>query len=334
VNREYGPPENLRLVELEQPAVEADGVLVRIGAASVNPFDWHVVRGHPYIGRLVGMGFRRPKRSGKGVDLAGTVEAVGENVTALAPGDEVYGTAHGAFAEYVAGTVDDFVPKPVGLTFEQAAAIPMAGTSALQALRDRGQLQPGQRVLINGAAGGVGTFAVQIAKAFGAEVTGVCSTRNVELVQSLGASHVVDYTRDDFTRSGPEYDVIVDTVGNHALRHLRRALTPTGTLVIVGGGRGRLIGGLAQLPKSMVLDRFVQQRLARLFAKLGNDDLVVLTQLVDEGKVTPVIDRAYPLAETAEAIRYVEAGHARGKVVISVSGAPADPDRVLAATPR
>ena len=319
VNSEYGSPDDLELAEVEQPTVGADGVLVKVGAASVNPFDWHALRGEPYVGRLLGMGFRRPKHSRKGIDVAGTVEQVGENVTALRPGDEVFGTINGAFAEYVAGTEADFVAKPARLTFEQAAAIPMAGITALQALRDRGGLHAGQSVLINGAAGGVGTFAVQIAHALGADVTGVCSTRNVELVRSLGAGHVVDYTVEDFTRSGLEYDLIVDTVGNHTLSQLRRALTPTGTLVIVGGQGGRLIGALAQLPKSVLVDRFVAQRLTRLFAKLTNDDLIVLRELVDDGKVTPVIDRAYPLRETADAIRHVEAGHARGKVVIAVS---------------
>ena len=334
VNSEYGSPDDLKLAEIEMPAVGADDILVRVGAASVNPFDSHALRGEPYIGRLLGMGFRRPKQSRKGIDVAGTVEAVGENVTALRPGDEVFGTIHGAFAEYVAGTEQDFVAKPARLTFEQAAAIPMAGITALQALRDRGAVQAGQRVLVNGAAGGVGTFAVQIAKALGADVTGVCSTRNVDLVRSLGADHVVDYTVDDFTRSGLEYDLIIDTVGNRKLTQLRRALTSTGTLVIVGGQGGRVVGALAQLPKSAVLDRFVAQRLTRVFAKLHNEDLVVLRELVDDGKVTPVIDRTYPLGETAEAIRYVEAGHARGKVVITMSGPPADPDRVLAAAPR
>jgi NADPH:quinone reductase-like Zn-dependent oxidoreductase len=319
VSREYGSPNDLKLAEIEQPAVGADVVRVRVGAASVNPFDWHALRGEPYVGRLLGMGFRRPKHSRKGVDLAGTVEAVGENVTALRPGDEVYGTCWGAFAEYVDGTEEDFVPKPARLTFEQAAAIPMAGITALQALRDRGELQAGQKVLINGAAGGVGTFAVQIANALGADVTGVCSTRNVELVRSIGADHVVDYAVDDFVRGGLEYDVIIDTVGNRTLRDLRRALTSKGTLVTVGGKSGRLVGALAQLPKSFVLDRFVSQRLTRLFANLGSEDLLVLTDLVDDGKVTPVIDRAYPLSETSDAIRYAEAGHARGKVVISVS---------------
>jgi NADPH:quinone reductase-like Zn-dependent oxidoreductase len=319
VNSEYGSPDDLTLAEVENLAVGEDVIRVKVGAASVNPFDWHALRGEPYVGRLLGMGFRRPKHSRKGVDVAGTVDAVGENVTAFRPGDEVFGTCWGAFAEYVDGTEEDFVAKPARLSFEQAAAIPMAGITALQALRDRGGVQAGQRVLVNGAAGGVGTFAVQIAKAFGADVTGVCSNRNVELVQSIGADHVVDYIVDDFARDGLEYDVIVDAVGNRTLRDLRRALTPKGTLVTVGGQGGRLVGALAQLPKSFVLDRFVSQRLTRLFANLSSENLVVLKELVDDGKVTPVIDRAYPLSETSEAIRYAEAGHARGKVVISVS---------------
>ncbi len=318
VGTEYGSPDGLQLQDLDKPAVDGDGVLVRVRAASVNPLDWHVMRGLPYLVRLT-EGLRRPKRSVRGVDVAGHVEAVGENVTEFQPGDEVFGAKGGAFAEYVcAGEKNFLVPKPVGLTFEQAAAVPVAGTTALQALRDKGQIQSGQRVLINGAAGGVGTFAVQIAKAFGADVTGVCSTRNVDLVRSIGADQVIDYTREDFIRSGQRYDLILDAVGNRSLSDFRRALTPKGTLVLVGGGDGRWLGPLALPLRALVLSRFVGQRMLLLLAKNNKEDLVVLKELIEAGKVTPVIDRTYPLSETPEAVRYLEAGHARGKVVITV----------------
>jgi NADPH:quinone reductase-like Zn-dependent oxidoreductase len=250
--------------------------------------------------------------------VAGHVEAVGKNVTQFRPGDEAFGGRAGAFAEYVRGREKNFAPKPAGLTFEQAAAIPIAGCTALQAFRDQGLLQPGQRVLINGAAGGVGTFAVQIAKGFGAHVTGVCSTRNVDMVGSIGADQVVDYTLEDFTRGGQRYDLILDAVGNRSLSHLRRALTPKGTLVLVGGAGGKLLGPLALLLRALVLSRFVGHPMLSFLAKLRKEDLVVLKELIEAGKVTPVIDRTYPLSDAPEAIRYLEAGHARGKVVITV----------------
>jgi NADPH:quinone reductase-like Zn-dependent oxidoreductase len=234
------------------------------------------------------------------------------------PGDEVFGGRDGAFAEYVFGRERNFVLKPAGLTFEQAAALPIAGCTALQALRDKGRLQPGQRVLINGAAGGVGTFAVQIARSFGGHVTGVCSTRNVEMVRSIGADQVIDYAQEDFARGGQPYDLILDNVGNRSLRDLRRALTPTGTLVIVGGKGGRWVDPLPGLLKALVLSRFVKQKLVRIFAHVRKEDLLVLKELVESGKVTPVIDCAYPLSEVPEAIRYLEAGHARGKVAITM----------------
>jgi NADPH:quinone reductase-like Zn-dependent oxidoreductase len=316
-NHEYGPPEDLELREIDKPELDVDAVLVRVRASSVNPADWHIMRGLPYLVRL-SEGLRRPRRSVPGVDLAGEVEAVGESVTEFQPGDEVFGGRNGAFAEYVRGAERNFVPKPAGLTFEQAAAVPIAGCSALQALRDRGDLQPGQRVLINGAAGGVGTFAVQIAKAFGAHVTGVCSTRNVELVRSIGADEVIDYTAADFAGSGRRYDLIVDAVGNRSLGDCRRALTPKGTLVLVGGGGGRWLGPLALPLRAAVMSRFVSQRLRPFLAQIKKPDLVVLKELIEAGKVTPVIDRTYPLSDTPEAIRYLEAGHARGKVVITV----------------
>jgi NADPH:quinone reductase-like Zn-dependent oxidoreductase len=315
-NTKYGSPGGLRLLEVATPALDDDAVLVRVRAASVNPYDWHVMRGLPYLVRL-SEGRRRPKRSVRGVDMAGVVEAVGRNVTHVAPGDAVYGWGRfGALAEYERAGEHSCVPKPDGISFEQAAAIPMAGCTALQALRDKGRLAPGQTVVINGAAGGIGTFAVQIAKALGAEVTGVCSTRNVELVRSLGADHVIDYTADDFTR-GKRYDLVVDLVGNRSLRALRRALTPKGTFVAVGGGDGRWIGPLLLPLKALLVSRFVGQRLLPFLAKLNRDDLLFVNQLVDDGKLVPVVDRTYPLSEAPDAIRYLEEGHARGKVVVT-----------------
>ncbi len=320
VNEEYGPPEDLELREIDRPAVGDDGVLVRVHASSVNPADWHMLRGEPYLARLMG-GFRKPKQPVPGTDVAGHVEAVGKNVTEFQPGDEVFGAKGGAFAEYVcAGEKNLLVPKPAGLTFEQAAAVGIAGVTALQALRDKGRLAAGQSVLINGAAGGVGTFAVQIAKAFGAEVTAVCSTRNVELVRSIGADHVVDYTQEDFTRNGQRYDLIVDNASNHSLSSLRRALTSNGTLVTVGSSRkvGNWFDALGRPLKALVLSRFVGQRMTSFMAKLTKDDLLVLKELMEAGKVTPVIDRTYPLSDVPAAIRYSEEGHARGKIVVTV----------------
>jgi NADPH:quinone reductase-like Zn-dependent oxidoreductase len=318
VSSKYGSPDQLELIETDKPALDPDGVLVRVHAASVNPYDWHEMRGDPYFGRLMGLGLRKPNHPGRGLDAAGQVEAVGENVTELRPGDEVFGTSHGSFAEYVCGPELKFASKPARLSFAEAAAIPVAGVTALLALRDRGELQAGQKVLINGAAGGVGTFAVQIAKALGAEVTGVCSTRNLELVRSIGADHVVDYTVDDFTRNGQQYDLILDTVGNRSFRDLRRATTAKGTIVVAGGGGGKLFGPITQIVRALVLSPLVSQSVRVVMGNVGKDDLVFLKGLVDEGKVTPVIDRTYPLSETAEAVRYLEARHARGKVVITV----------------
>jgi NADPH:quinone reductase-like Zn-dependent oxidoreductase len=317
VSHGYGSPDELELCEIDKPELGDEGVLLRVRAASVNPYDWHMMRGHPYFVRL-GEGLRRPKHEVLGVDVAGEVEAVGASVTEFRPGDEVFGGRVRAFAEYVCGAERNFVPKPAGLSFEQAAAIPIAGSTALQALRDKAQLRPGQRVLINGAAGGVGTFAVQIAKALGGEVTGVCSTRNLELVRSLGADHVVDYTVEDFGRRGRRYDLVVDLVGNRSLRALRRALTPDGTLVVAGGGHGRLVGPLALPIAAVVVNRFVKQRLVPFMAQLRKDDLMTITDLIEAGQVTPVVDGRYPLTEAPEAIRHVETGHARGKTVITV----------------
>ncbi|MGD0273126.1 MAG: NAD(P)-dependent alcohol dehydrogenase [Gaiellaceae bacterium] len=318
VNVKYGSPDRLELREIDKPAVGDNGVLVRVRAASLNPYDWHFMRGLPYVMRLM-VGLRRPKQSVRGVDVAGRVEAVGKNVTRFRPGDEVFGAGRsGALAEYVRGGENDFAPKPAALSFEQAAALPMAGCTALQAVRDSGQLQPGQSVLVNGAAGGVGTFAVQIAKAFAGEVTGVCSTGKVDMVRSIGADNVVDYTVEDFTRKGRRYDLIIDTVGNRSLTALKRSLTPKGTLVLLGGGGGRLLGPLPLLLRARVLSRFVGQRLLSFLAQLNNEDLVVLKELVEAGKIAPVIDRTYLLSEAPEAIRHLEAGHARGKIVVTV----------------
>jgi NADPH:quinone reductase-like Zn-dependent oxidoreductase len=318
VNHEYGSPDDLKLQEIENPAIGDDSVLVRVRAASVNPYDWHVLRGLPYFVRL-SEGLRRPKHPVPGVDVAGQIEAVGSNVTRFRPGDEVLGGRSGAFAEYVCGTERNFTPKPAGLSFEEAAAIPMAGCTALQALRDAGKLAAGQAVLVNGAAGGIGTFAVQIAKAMSGEVTGVCSTANVDLVKSIGADEVIDYMVDDFGRGKRQYDLILDLVGNCSLSQLRRALTPKGTLVLVGGGGGNLLGPLALPLKAFVLSPFVGQRLLPFFAKLRTTDMVSLIDLITAGKLKPVIGRTYALNQAPEAIRHVETGHARGKTVITLS---------------
>jgi NADPH:quinone reductase-like Zn-dependent oxidoreductase len=318
VYTEYGPPEVLQFTEVAKPAPEDAEVLIRIRAASVNPLDWHFMRGTPYFVRILA-GLRKPKATRLGVDVAGQVEAVGRNVTQFQPGDAVFGACKGAFAEYVCASEDSLVLKPANLTFEQAASVPVAAITALQGLRDKGQIQPGQRVLINGAAGGVGTFAVQIAKWFGAEVTGVCSTRNVDLVRSIGAHHVMDYTREDFTRSGRRYDLIFDLAGNHSLSDCRRALATEGTLVLVGGpDKGRWLGPLPGVLKAVVLSKFVRQKLRLFLAHSNQADLIVLRELLEAGRVAPVIDRSYPLSDVPEAIRYLEAGHARGKVVVTM----------------
>ena len=316
VYRCYGPPDVLALEDVDRPAVADDEVLVRVLAASANPLDWHYMRGTPYIMRM-DAGVGAPKVARLGVDFAGTVEAVGRNVTRFRPGDEVFGARQGAFAEYVAVRESrSLVPKPANVTFEQAASVPIAAVTALQALRDKGGIQPGHSVLINGASGGVGTFAVQIAKSFGATVTGVCSTRNLELVRSIGADRVIDYTREDFTAGGERYNLILDMVGNHSLLRLRDVLTPDGTLVIVGGKEGNWISPMDRPIKAMLLSPFVTQEMVMLLAQLNQADLAFLANLMQTGKLTPVIDRRYPLSETAEAIRYLEDGHARGKVVI------------------
>jgi len=314
VQHRYGPPGVLRLQDIEKPPVGDDQVLLRVRGSSVNAVDWHLMRGLPYFIRLSG-GLRRPKGGTPGVDAAGVVEAVGKDVTHVSPGDEVFGARNGAFAEYVSGRT--FVPKPTNLTFEQAAAVPVAGCTALQALRDKGGLRPGRRVLVNGAGGGVGTFVVQIAKALGAEVTAVTSTGNLELVRSIGADHVIDYTRDDFTKAGQRYDLIIDVGGTPSLSACRRALAPDGTLVLVGAGQG-FGGPLPRMLAGLVRSRILKQRVVAFIAQVNKEDLLFLKELIEAGKVTPIIGRTYPLSETAEAIRHLETGHARGKVVITV----------------
>lgn len=314
VQERYGSPDVLALREIEKPVMGEDGVLVRVRAASANPLDL-TMRGRPYFVRLF-TGVRRPKKPVPGVDVAGIVEAVGEKVTRIQPGDEVFGSCDGAFAEYVCGRERNFAPKPAGITFEQAASIPVAGCTALQAVRDHGRLQPEQWVLINGASGGVGTFTVQLAKAFGGHVTAVCSAGNLDLVRSIGADRVLDYTREDFTRGGQRYDLVIDNVGNRSVSDLRRLLTPKGTLVLVGAGSAS--SGLARVLKALAMSRFVRQRLVFFIAKIRNEDLVALKELIEAGKVTPIVDRTYPLREAAEALRYLETRHARAKVAITV----------------
>lgn len=319
VHRCYGSPEVLKLEQIAMPTTAANQVLVKVRAASVNPLDWHYLHGTPYVVRI-DAGFGVPTSPLLGVDFAGTVEAVGSGVKRFKPGDEVFGGRTGAFAEYVSVREDRALAlKPTNMSFEQAAAVPIAGVTALQALRDKGQVQAGQTVLINGASGGVGTFAVQIAKAYGAEVTGVCSTRNVEMVRSLGADHVIDYTREDFTQGGQRYDLIVDLVGNHPLLEYRRVMNPKGILVVVGGpSDDPWIGPLGTLAKALLLSPFVSQSFVPFLAELNPEDLTILRELMQSGKVKPVIDRRYLLSEVPAAIGYVETGHARGKVVINL----------------
>ena len=318
---DYGSADVLRLENIEKPVPADDQVLVKVRAAAVNPLDWHYMRGTPYIMRIEA-GLRKPKDTRMGVDFAGTVEAVGRNVTRFKPGDDVFGGRSGALAEYVTVRADRAVVlKPPNLRFEQAAAVPIAAITALQGLRDKGKIQPGQKVLINGASGGVGTFAVQIAKSFGANVTGVCSTRNLDLVRSIGADQVIDYTKEDYTKSGQRYDVILDNVGNRSLLDNRRVLNPKGKYVLIGGGGPNdqgWIGPLAGPIKALLLSPFVSQDMGMLLAKLNKEDLTILGDLMQAGKVTPVIDRRYRLSEVPAAIRYLEEGHARGKVVITL----------------
>jgi NADPH:quinone reductase-like Zn-dependent oxidoreductase len=322
VYSEFGPPDVLKLADIAKPTPKPREVLVRVRAASANPLDWHFIRGEPRAMRLMG----KPNGRIPGADFAGQVEAVGAEVTQFRAGDEVFGGCNGAFAEYACASVDNIAPKPRALSFEQAAAIPVAGCTALMAVRDKGSLRLGQSVLVNGAAGGVGTFAVQIAKALGANVTGVCSTRSLDLVRSIGADRVIDYTAEDFAADGRQYDLVLHVAGNRSLRDHRRALAPDGTLVLVGGGVGRDMGGRSQTLDTLgvlvlvmgrgLFSRFLRQRIRMFVAKMRPSDLAYLGELCDTGKVTPVIERSYALAHAAEAIRTLEAGHVRGKVLV------------------
>ena len=318
VYRCYGSPDVLEFADVAKPEPADDEVLVKIRAAAVNPLDWHYMRGSPYLMRLAS-GLGVPKDQRLGVDFSGTVEAVGSDVTRFKPGDEVFGGWTGAFAEYVAVREDRALTlKPVNVTYAEAASVAIAGITALQALRDHGNVRPGQRVLINGASGGVGTFAVQIAKSMDAEVTGVCSTRNVEMVRSLGADHVIDYKKEDYTESGKTYDVIIDMVGNHTLLANRKALEPDGKLVMVGGPKGDWLAPLIGPLKAFLLSPFVEQEIGRMLGQLRQEDMIVIAELMKAGRVTPVIDRHYQLSEVPAAIRYSEEGRARGKIIIDV----------------
>jgi NADPH:quinone reductase-like Zn-dependent oxidoreductase len=318
VHDSYGSPDVLELRKIDKPVIGDDQVLVRVMAASANPLDWHYMRGLPYLVRLQA-GLSKPKRRTRGADLAGRVEAVGKNVTRLQPGDEVFGQASGTFAEYAVTSERVLAVKPSNVSFEEAAAVPVAGQTALQGLRDKAQVKPGQKVLINGASGGVGTFAVQIAKSFGAEVTGVCSTRNADMVHSIGADHVIDYTKTDFTQEELRYDVILDTVGNHTLSECKEVLNADGVYVSVGSDQmGDWIGPLTHVFGVMITSWLGSQRLVPMLATANKEDLAVLGRLLESGDVKPVIDRSYPLEETAEAVRYLEEGHAQGKIIITL----------------
>jgi NADPH:quinone reductase-like Zn-dependent oxidoreductase len=321
VRRCYGPPEVLAFEDVEKPTPADTEILVKVRAASINPADWHFIRGAPYIIRL-DFGLGAPKNPRVGIDFAGTVEAVGRNVTKYKAGDEVFGGKNGALAEYITIVEDgNLALKPAGISFEQAAAINVAGLTALQTLRDRAGLKAGQKVLVNGASGGVGTFAVQIAKALGAEVTGVCSTRNLELVRSLGADHVIDYTREDFTQGEQRYDVVMDNVANRGVLEVRRVLKPEGKLILIGGGgpdASPWIGAFKAPIKALVVSWFVDQDMAMFISHHSGEDLATLAGMIQSGAVKPVIDRVYPLTETADAMRYLETGRARGKVIVTM----------------
>jgi len=318
VQDRYGSPDVLSVREIPTPQLKDDQVLVRVRAASVNALDWHLMRGEPRMVRLMGEGVRRPKTETRGADIAGVVEAVGASVTRFEPGDEVFGSSIRTFAELAAIREEGLVSKPAGLTFEQAGALGVAAFTALQGLRDKGRLQAGQRVLVHGAGGGVGTYGVQLAKALGAEVTAVCGPASVEIMRSIGADHVIDYTQTDFTRTGERYDLILDVGGTKSLAACRRALTPAGRHVQVGGPAGRWFGPILGLVETFVVNRFVGGKHVPFLAHRKLADLEYLRALAEAGRIRPVIDRTYPLAEAAEAIRYVEAGHARGKVVVII----------------
>lgn len=312
----YGGPEDLRLEDIEPPKPDPDRVLVRVKAASVNPYDWHFMRGKPLLVRFFA-GLFKPKNNGLGADFSGVVEAVGANVTQVNPGDEIFGESQGAFAEFVTAAAKSIALKPANLSFDEAAGVPMAGFTALQALRDIGELQSGQTVLINGASGGVGIFAVQIAKSMGGEVTGVCSSRNADMVRSLGADHMIDYTKENFTEGSKHYDIILDNIGNHSLSTCRRVLTPHGRFLLVGAdyGGGGYLGSMIKMP---LMSRKKGKKLLGVMAANRQSDLLKLKEMAESGAIRPVIDKRFPLAETPAALAYVETGHARGKVVISI----------------
>jgi NADPH:quinone reductase-like Zn-dependent oxidoreductase len=314
----YGSADVLNLQAIDTPAVGLDDVLVRVHAAGVHIGDWHVMTGQPYLMRVIGFGFRAPRARVRGIDVAGVVEAVGQNVTQFRAGDEVFGICDGAFAEYALAREDMLALKPANLAFEQAAAVPTSACTALQAVRNAGGIQAGQKVLVVGASGGVGMFAVQIAQSFGAEVTGVCRTAKVDMVRAAGADHVIDYTQQDFTRGGPRYDLILDLGGNRALSQLRRALTPDGTLVLVGGEGGDRWFGIGRPLQAVLMSAFVKHTLRPLAAKANQADLSYVKELIEAGRVSPVVDRSYPLPEVPAAMRYLESGRARGKVVIAI----------------
>jgi NADPH:quinone reductase-like Zn-dependent oxidoreductase len=315
VYHKYGSPNVLKLEEIEKPTPQDNEVLVKVHAASVNAADWHILRGKPFLVRLMGFGLLKPKHKILGSDIAGRIEAVGRNVKQLQPGDEVFGNIRGGFAEYVCAREDALVLKPANISFEEAAAVPIAAVTALRGLRDKGQIQPGQKVLIHGASGGVGTFAVQIAKSFGAEVTAVCSTRNVDMVRSIGADQVIDYTQGDFTQNGQRYDLILAANGYHSISDYKRALRPKGTYVMTGGSMAQLFQALLLGP---LISMTGSKKMGNLMAKLNQKDLVCMKELLKADKVVPVIERRYPLSQVADAIRYLEEGHAKGKVVITV----------------
>jgi NADPH:quinone reductase-like Zn-dependent oxidoreductase len=321
VQDRYGDLDVLELRDIDRPEPRENEVLVRVHAAGLDRGVWHVMTGLPYMIRLIGFGVRKPKVRVRGMDLAGRVEAVGDRVTRFRPGDAVFGWGDGSYAEYASVPEGNLAPMPPNVGFEQAAAVPISGFAALQALRDEGEVQPGQKVLVIGASGGVGSFAVQLAKAFGAEVTGVASTAQLDLVRSIGADDVVDYTREDVTDGTRRWDLVLDTAGHRPLSRLRRALTPDGTLVIVGSeGRGRWLGGFDRQLRAVLLSRFVSQRLRMLSSKPRQEDLRVLQELIGAGKLKPLVDGTYPLAEVPEAIRYLVGGHGRGKIIIAVTG--------------
>ena len=317
VYEQYGPPEVLQFKELVKPAPADNEVLIKVCAASVNPLDWHFMRGDPWFIRLM-IGLRKPKVTRLGVDVAGVVEAVGRNVTQFNPGDAVFGGSRGAFAEYVCTNEDDLALKPANISFEQAASVLVAAVTALQGLRDKGHITPGQKVLVDGASGGVGTFAIQIAKSFGAEVTAVCSTRNLDRARSLGADHLIDYTREDFTRNGQSYDLILAANAYHSIFAYRRSLSRNGVCVKSGGGSASLHAMLLDSLLSLMLSLLGGKKICGFIAKLNKKDLLLLKDLLETGRVVPVIDRRYPLSDTAKAIRYLEEGHAQGKVVLTV----------------